>query len=89
MGNDIFDNHDCIVDDQTNCGGETAEGHQIEALANGPHEEDGDGDGYRNDQPRDQRRRPVAQEKEQDHARQKKPNKNRVADAANAFAHEF
>ena len=30
---DVFDDHDGVVDDETDGGCETAEGHQVEALA--------------------------------------------------------
>jgi hypothetical protein len=44
--------------------------HQIEALAHGSQADIRDSDGYRNNEARDQRRGPVAQEKEQNDARE-------------------
>ena len=45
MKDDVFNDNDGIVDDEANGGSETAEGHEIEALAHGPEGEDGDGYG--------------------------------------------
>ena len=39
MEGDVFDHHDGVIDDQADGGGESAEGHQVEALADGPEKE--------------------------------------------------
>jgi hypothetical protein len=32
----VFDDDDCVIDDETDGGGETAEGHEVETLARWP-----------------------------------------------------
>ena len=89
MRDDVLDDHDRIIDHQSNCRRQSAEGHQIETFSDGPQKKNGDRDGYWNHQSGDQRRRPVTEEKEEDNASQQEPDENRVPDAADAFAHQF
>ena len=47
---DIFDDDDGVIDDEANSGSEPAEGHEVEALADGPEHDECNSDGYRNDE---------------------------------------
>ena len=69
MEGDVFDDDDGVVDDEADSGGESAEGHEVEALADGPQHEKCNGDGYRNDEAGDERGGPVAEEEDEDDAR--------------------
>ena len=89
MRHDILDDHNRVVDDQSNRSRQSAERHQIEAFPDGPHEKDGDRNGYGNDQAGNQGRSPVAEEKKQNDACQNQPDQDRVTNAANAFAHQL
>src|SRR5216684_2840639 len=54
MQNNIFEDDDGVVDDQTDGGGEAAQSHQIEALIGHFQNDEGDEQSYRYDQSRDQ-----------------------------------
>ena len=75
MHDDVFDYDDGVVDDQADGGSEAAEGHQVEALSDGPEKENRNRYGYRNDEAGDQRAGPVAQEEDEDHAARISPMK--------------
>ena len=89
MHDDVLHHHDGVVDDQTDGGGEAAEGHQIEGLSDGPEKENRNRYGYRNDEAGDQRAGPVAQKEEENHAGQHKPDEDGVAHAGDGLAHQF
>ena len=55
MDDDVLDDDDGVVDDETDGRGEAAEGHQVEALADSPEKEDGDGDGDGDNEAGDER----------------------------------
>ncbi len=89
MQDDVLDDDDGVVDDEADGGGETAERHEIEALAEQPHEEHGDRDRDRNDEARDDRRTPVAQEEEENHAGENEADEDGIAHAGDALAHQL
>ena len=62
VNRNVLDHHDGIVDNQPDGRGQTAQGHQVEALAGDAEKENGHRDGDRDDQAGDQRRSPVARE---------------------------
>ena len=68
VDDDIFYDDDGVIDDETDGCGQTAERHQIEALAYDPEKEDRDRDRDGDDEARNQGRGPVAQEEEEDDA---------------------
>src|SRR5580700_4502164 len=84
MQHNIFHDHDGIVDDQTDCGRQSAEGHQVEGLS---HYLQGD-DGDRDHKPRHQRRSPIAQKHNQNDRSQYQAEHDRVANALDRFAHD-
>ncbi len=89
MEHDVFDDDDGVVDDEADGCGEAAEGHQVEAGAEGVEEEEGDRDGDRDDQPRDDGRAPVAQEDHDDDGGEDDADEDGVADRGDGFADEF
>jgi hypothetical protein len=66
MKNDVLDDDDGIIDDESNRGGKTAERHQIEALADGVQKDEGNGDRARNNQAGHDRSAPIAQKQDED-----------------------
>ncbi len=89
MEDDVFDDNDGVVDDETNGRGEAAEGHEVEALADGPERKDGDGDGDGDDETRDEGGAPATQEEEEDDACEDEADEDGVAHAADAVANDF
>ena len=89
MDDDVFHHHDGVVDHQSNRRRQAAQGHQVEGLPDDPEKEDRHRDGYRNHEACDQRAGPVAQEEEQDHAGQHKPDEDGVAHAGDGLAHQL
>ncbi len=75
---DVFDDYDGVVDDETDGGCETAEGHQVEALAGELEEDEGDqyGDG----------RTPVAEKDDDDDGGEDDADEDGVAHAGDAVA---
>ena len=59
---DVLDDDDRVVDHQSDGGGQAAERHQVEALAEERMRDERDGHGGGNDQAGNQRSAPVAQE---------------------------
>jgi hypothetical protein len=86
---DAFDDHDGIVDHQADGGSETAESHQVKALANDPEKQNGHGDRNRDNQACNERGAPVTEKEEENDAREKEANENGVPHAGDAFANEF
>ena len=78
---DVLNNYDGIVDDQADGCGQTAQRHQVEALADRPKHQNGDSNRHRNHQPSDERRRPVAKEEEENDTGQNEPDEDGVAHA--------
>ena len=60
MQNDVFDDDDCVIDDQSNSGGESAQRHKIEALADIMQSDTRHGNGYWNHQAGHDRCTPIA-----------------------------
>ena len=89
MHHNVFNHHDGVVDHQADGRGQSAQRHQVEALANDPESKNGDGDGDRDDEAGDQRASPVAQEEEEDDAGQDEPDEDGVAHAGDAVAHQL
>ena len=89
MHNDILDDNDGVVDNETDRRSEAAQRHQVETLPNDPEKENRNRDSDRYDQTGDQRRGPVTEKEKQDGARKQKPNQNRVAHTGDAVANEF
>src|SRR6185503_5803317 len=89
VDDDAFDDDDGVVDDETDGGGETAERHQVEAFSDHPEEENCDRYGDRNDQTRDERGGPVAQEEKEDDAGEEEADEDGVANAGDALADEL
>ena len=89
MDNDVLNDDDGVIDDETDGSGEAAERHQVEALADGPKEQDGDGDRYGNDETGDQRGAPVAQEEKQDEAGQHQADEDGVAHTGDTLVHQL
>ena len=67
-------------------GGQSAKRHQVKTLADHAHYDERDRDGCRDDQSRDQRASPVAQEQDQNRRGQHESDENRVADAVDRIA---
>ena len=86
MDRDVLDHHDRVVDHQPDSRCQSAQGHQVKALAGDAEKENGHRHGDRNDQAGDERRSPVMEKEEQDDAGQHQADENSVADAENAFA---
>ena len=89
MDDDVFNDDDGIVDDETDGGGEPAEGHEVEGLADDPEKEDCNGYGYRNDEAGDDGGGPVAEEEEEDDAGEDEADEDGIADAGDGFADEL
>ena len=70
MHHDVLDDDDRVVDDQADRGGQTAERHQVEALAERAQHDERHRERRRNHQAGDERRAPVAQEQHHDQRRQ-------------------
>src|SRR5206468_6539292 len=79
---DVLDDDDRIVGDQPERGRDPSERHEVDGLAGRSQEEqnDRDGDGNRGDG--DERQPQAAQEDQEDDPRQRHPDQDRVADAA-------
>ena len=86
---DVLHHHDGVVDDQPDGRGQAAEGHQVEGLVQQAERDEGDRDGDRDDEPRDQRRAPVAQEQHHDAGGEDQADQDGVAHAVDGFVDEF
>ena len=89
MHHDVLDHHDRVVDHQADRGGQAAERHQVEALAEHAQRDEGDRDGRRNHQPGDQRRAPVAQEQHHDQRGQNQADEDGVAHAVDRIVDQI
>ena len=76
---DVFDDYDCVIDNQPDGRRHPAHCHQIKTKPGEPHRQERDEDSYRNYQNRDKRRAPVAQEGVKDCYRKQQPNDDRIA----------
>jgi hypothetical protein len=83
---DVFDDHDGVVDHETHSGGESAESHQVEALAHETHGDQRDRDGGGDYERRYQRAAPVPQEENQNDGGENQSDQNRIADATDGIA---
>jgi hypothetical protein len=86
---DVLHHHDGVVDHQADGGGQAAQRHQVEALADQPQHQHGDRNGDRNDQAGNQRGGPVAQEEKENDAGQDQSDEDGVAHAGDAVAHQL
>src|SRR5579871_549663 len=86
MQNDVFNHDDSVVNDHANRGGESPEGHEIEALVKHFEGDKGDGDGHRNHQTRDDRCPPIAQKNYEDDGRENKSNQDGIAHTLDGIA---
>src|SRR5262249_19460937 len=75
----VFENHDCVVDDQTDRGGETAERHEVKTLSRQLQNDKSDQESDRNDQPCYERGSPISEEKHENDGRKYDSDENRVA----------
>ena len=66
MQDDVLDDNDGIVDNQSDCGCQSTKCHQIETLSDGLQDDKGDHDGDRNYHPGNRRAAPIAQEHNDD-----------------------
>ena len=82
----VFDDYDCVVDDEADCRGQAAQCHEIEALSNQPEKENRDSDGDRNHHAGDKRGPPIVQKEEEDDTGEDKAYENSVAHAGDAVA---
>ena len=89
MEDDVFDDHDGVVDHEAYRSGQAPKRHEVEALAEGVEEKKGDRDGDRDDQAGDKRRAPVAKKDDDDDRGQDDADENGVADAADTVADEL
>ena len=89
MQHDILDDHDGVVDDETDGGGETAERHQVEAFAEEAQDDERDGDGGGDDQSGHERTAPVAQEQHQDDGGQNQTDDDGIAHAPDGIRDNF
>ena len=85
---DVLDHDDRIVDHQADRGGQTAERHQVEALAEQAQHDERHGERRRNHQAGDERRAPVAQEQHHDQRREHEADDHRVAHARDRVVDE-
>ena len=89
MHHDVFHHHNGIVNHQAHCGRQTAQGHQIETLAQPAQHDQRDGNSSRNHQARHNRTAPVPQEQHQDNRRQHEADENRIAHACYGFPYQL
>ena len=89
MEGDVFDDDDGVIDDEADGGSESAEGHEVEALADGPEDDKCNSNGYRNDEAGDEGGSPVAQEEDDDDGGEDESDEDGIADAGDAVANEM
>ena len=89
MDDDVFDHHDGVVDDQADGGGEAAEGHEVEALADDQRKRMVTATVTGMTRPATSDERPVAQEEEEDDAGEDEADEDGVAHAGDAFADQL
>ena len=88
MQDNIFHDHNGIVDDQSHGCGQAAQRHQVESLPHHLERDERDHDGHGNHQAGDQRRSPVAQKYDQNDRGQNQTQQNGVAHALDRFAYD-
>ena len=86
---DVFDDDDGVIDDEADSGSESAEGHEVKALADGPEHNKCNSNGYRNDEAGDEGGSPVAQEEDDDDRGEDESDEDGIADAGDAVANEM
>ena len=67
---DVFQDHDRIIDNQADRGRQTAKGHEVEALTSKLQDDESDEQGGRNHEPGDKGRAPVTQKENEDDGRE-------------------
>ena len=83
-----FDDHDRVVDDQPDCHGEAAERHEIQALAQNPHGQEGRAQGERDRQRCRKTRAQVAQEERYDRHAKGDADQDGITDRADGLVHQ-
>ncbi len=89
MHHDVLHHHDGVVDHQPDGGGETAQRHQVEALAQQAQRDERDRDGGGNHQAGDERSAPIAQEQHHDQRGQHEAQQDGVAHALDGFVDDL
>src|SRR5713226_7983277 len=84
----IFEDHDGIVDDQANGGCKAAQSHQIETLIGHFQNDEGDEQSDRYDQPGDERSSPIAQEQDKDDRREQNADEHGIAHAGDGVVND-
>ncbi len=87
--NDVFYDHDGVVNDEADGCGEPTEGHEVEAFAEHRHEDEGQSDRGGDHETRDERGSPIAEEDDDDDGREQHADEDGVAYALDALADEF
>ena len=82
---DILDNNDLVVDDQTNSRSKTSQGHEVETLTGELHCDKRDEHRNGHDESRHDRCAPIAQKEPNDQSGEKQSNDNSVAHAGDGF----
>src|SRR6266481_2823669 len=77
--NDIFEDHDGIVDDQTDGSGEAAQCHQVETLIGHFQDNEGNKQSDSYDQARHKRSSPIAQEQHENDGREQNADEHGIA----------
>ena len=88
MQDDVLDDNDCIVDNQSDGSCQSTKRHQIETLADGLQYDESNHDGDRNHHPSDGRAAPIAQEHDDDNRGQHQPNQDRISHATDGVPHQ-
>ena len=88
MTEDIFDNNDCVVYQNTNCQGQRHQGHIIEGKVQHLHHKEGCHDGSRNTKTAHDGRTEVAQEQVGDQECQEATKKDSVPNVGNVFTNK-
>ena len=86
MQHDVLDDDDGIVDHQAYRGGQSAQRHQVEALAQQLEDDESDQHGDGNHQAGDDRGAPVAQEQHHDDRGENQADQDGIAHAVDGFA---
>ena len=88
MHHNVLDDDDRVVDDEADGGGEAAECHQVEALAERAQHDERDGECRGNDHAGDERRATVAQEQHHDQRREDQADDDGIAHAGDRIVHQ-
>src|SRR5262249_47254012 len=88
MQDDVFQNHDGVVNHKTDGRSEPSECHQVETLVREFQNDEGDEERYWNDKSSDERSSPVAQEEDEHNRRKNDADEHGVANAGNRVFHD-